>query len=116
MSKITKATLKSFINKNRTELFVREKAAFCGMIDGLEYSKEGFKKAEQSERQEKYSLGIKGVWLVGGSRNFFSAYEEENFTGIEVYNCCGNFIIAIRKCNCFEDGGWETCENCLGEI
>lgn len=96
MPKITKATLKSFINKNRDKLFIREKSSYCGMIDGLEYSNEGFKKAEQSERQEKYSLGVKGVWLVGGSRNSFSSYNDENFSGIEVYNCCGSFIVAIK--------------------
>ena len=96
MPKITKATLKSFINKNRDKLFVREKAAFCGMIDGLEYSKEGFKPASVSPRDKKYSLGVQGVWLVGGSRNSFSAYEDNDFRGIEVYNCCGNFIVAIK--------------------
>jgi hypothetical protein len=43
------------------------------------------------------NLGISGLWLVGNSRDWFSSYENDRFTGIEWSNCCGSGIIAISK-------------------
>ena len=37
MAKITKTTIKSFINKNFDKLYFCEKSSFDGMIDGISY-------------------------------------------------------------------------------
>ena len=95
--KITRATLKSFVKKNKENLFINVKSDFDGMIDGCVDVRNGFQQAIINELAHEYTLGICGVWLVGNSRDYFTKYEDENFEGIEVSNCCGRFIAAIRK-------------------
>ncbi len=95
MKKITKATLKSFI-KNNKDLYIDTKTRFDGRTDGIESVKDGFKKAEKTERAMNNTLGINGVWVVGG-RDWFNRYEDGRFTGIEVSNCCGCFVVATPK-------------------
>ena len=97
MKKITTATLKSFVRKNSDQLFINVKSSFDGQVDGCEPCHGGFKAAVKSEIQEKHTLGFKGIWLVSGSRDYFKAYSENGFEGIEVSNCCGHFIVAVRK-------------------
>lgn len=98
MKKVTKATLKSFIKKNEGKLFIRSKSSFDGMVDGCtNESDRGFKSASKANEYGKYNLGYKGLWLVGSSGNYFNSYEDDKFVGIEVYNCCGNSIVAIEK-------------------
>lgn len=98
MKKITKATLKSFIKKNFDQLQIKVKSAFDGQTDGMEDIKENFKPIQKTDRQLDYTLGIDRVWIVGyGSSNYFNIYEDNQFSGIEVSNCCRNFILAIRK-------------------
>ena len=98
MSKITKATFKSFIKNNKGNMMIRKDSDFDGMTDGIEYSKNPqFNAAEETGFHTTNTIGVDGVWLVGSSRDSFSHFEDENFTGIECYNCCGSFIIAIRK-------------------
>lgn len=96
MTKITKATLKSFVKKNREQLFVNVKSKFDGMTDGCESQNGGFQTA-QPTNHEAHTLGVKGIWLVGSSGNYFKPYSEDGFEGICVSNCCGHFIVAIRK-------------------
>jgi hypothetical protein len=101
--KITLATLKSFIKKNQGKLFINVKSSFDGMIDGCASHYDGFVKAEKDKTQSVNSdyhdrtQGIKGCWLVGGSRDYFKPYNDLRFEGIEVSNSCGHFIIAITK-------------------
>lgn len=96
--KITKATLKSFINKNKENLFSKEKSRFDGMSDCVMQNKQAsFNKIESTDISCKNTLGIKDVWLVDGLSNYFAHYEDENFIGIEGTNCCGNWIVAIKK-------------------
>ena len=97
MKKLTKTTLKSLIKKNAGNLFVRIRAEFDGMVDGVVYSKREFKSAKTTTRAIENSLGLEGVHLVHGSGNFFEAYEDENYVGIEISNCCGCMIVAVRK-------------------
>lgn len=97
MTKITTATLKSFVRKNREQLFINVKSSFDGQVDGCEPCHDGFQAARQSEMQEKHTLGICGIWLVSGSRDYFRPYSENGFEGIEVTNCCGRFVVAIKK-------------------
>lgn len=97
MAKITTATLKSFVRKNREKLFINVKSSFDGQVDGCEPCHAGFQVAQQSDRQEKHTLGVKGIWLVSGSRDYFRPFDQDGFEGIEVSNCCGRFIVAVKK-------------------
>lgn len=103
--KITAATFKAFVAKNRAALHIAVNSSFDGMIDGCVSGSGIFKPAvarEQSgpfqvtsEAFDKHTHGIRGIWLVGRSRDYFAAYNKNGFTGIEVSNSCGCFIVAI---------------------
>ena len=94
--KITLATLKSFINKN--EVYVKMESSFDGMSDMVEYDKNAkYMPAQKTDSNIANTLGVNGLWVVGGSRNYFKYFEDENFYGIDVYNCCGSSLIAIKK-------------------
>ncbi len=94
--KITLATIKSFIRKNRDRLLISTRSRFDAMEDGCrECSDRGFSPALQAEKAWKENLGIQGAWFVGGSRNFFEEYADGNVVGYEVSNCCGHFVLAV---------------------
>lgn len=97
--KITKATLKKFVRENRDKLFINTRSRFSGMIDGCEIVNNGFKSIIEDDKviSSDYTLGIKGVWLVGGGRDYFREYNDPDFTGIETTNCCGCFVLAVRN-------------------
>ena len=96
--KITKATFRSFINKNRAKLFVKVLSSFDGMTDCVQQSERSqFIPAGKASYAPNHNLGIQGVWLVNGSRDFFSHYEDAEFVGLKFYNCCGSGVVAIRK-------------------
>jgi len=98
MTKTTIATLKSFVKKNQGKLFIKKKSSFDGMTDCVEAIQGAqFVPVTATERQPKNTLGIQGVWIVGSSGNLVDRYEDAQFTGLEVYNCCGTFIIAVKK-------------------
>jgi len=95
--KITKATLKAFVRKHRNELYVKVTSSFNPQTDGAEFHRNaGFQPAE-SAGHECHTLGVSGIWLVGGSRNSFIPYDADGFTGIRCYNSCQTFIVAIKK-------------------
>ena len=96
MSKITKATFKSFVKKNRSNLLVNVKSHFDGMVDGCVSLNGGFVKASDSYQPHENNLGIQGIWLVGGSRDYFSAYDQGGIKGIEVCNSCGRFVVGVK--------------------
>lgn len=94
--KSTMATVKSFIRKNRENLFVRKTSSFSGMSDMVEKCEGAtFKPAEEEVRYPENSLGIKGVWVVGSSRDLINPFRKDGFEGYEIYNACGSFSIAI---------------------
>lgn len=96
MKKITLATVKSFIKKNRENLYISFQSHFDGMIDCVTSSNnKTFQKAEMTEEHGKYSQGVKGAWFVGQSRDYFTCFANDGFEGIEVSNSCGSFILAI---------------------
>lgn len=99
MSKITKATFKAFIRKNQGKLFIKNLSSFDGMTDCVEFSKNPeFRPTKKSELYcPENTCDISGVWLVDGSGNRFSSYDDEKYVGISCYNCCGSFIIGIEK-------------------
>ena len=102
MKRITKATIKSFINKN--EIYLKKHMEFDSMTDGCEpcYDR-SITKAERVEPNNN-NLGIKGTYFVGDSRDYFETYEEGNFTGYRVSNCCGVFYLLTPK----ELVAWNT--------
>jgi len=102
--KITLATVKSFIKKNQDQLFIKLISKFDGMTDGISFTKDaGFIPAEKDTTESKNSdyndrtHGIKGAWFVGSSRDYFTAFEDDNLIGYKVSNSCGSFILAAMK-------------------
>lgn len=98
MSKITKATFKSFVKKHRTKLHIMCKSDFDGQYDCImPTGNTKFVTAKPADHVHENNLGINGVWLVGGSRDYFREYvDSDGFVGIDVYNCCGSFTVAIK--------------------
>lgn len=123
MKKITKATFKSFIKKNEGKLEFMLRADFNGQTDCVEHvpheermflplRRREFQKWEfdyglergrtveeikENLLNNENTLGYVGIWLVGSSRDYFNHYEDTTHIGIEVYNCCGSFTVAIPK-------------------
>ena len=95
--RITKSTFKSFLKKNEGKLFVQSKSSFDGMVDCvMPTDNKQFVRAEKAYHPCDNNFGIQGVWLVNGSRDSFTAYDDGVFQGIHVYNCCGSFIVAVK--------------------
>ncbi|HNV97518.1 MAG TPA: hypothetical protein PKL13_04435 [bacterium] len=94
--KITLATLKKFIRENKQNLFLKRKSDFSGMTDGIEIIREDFSPITLTDSNLENTLGIQGVWVVGGSRNYFTPFVEGNYVGIDVYNCCGSFLLTTK--------------------
>jgi hypothetical protein len=99
MSKPTLATVKSFIRKNRANLLISEKSRFDGMVDGVRATED---QSFSPIRTPDYgvhdnNMGIAGAWFVFGSRDWITPYEKNGLRGFEVYNCCGNFVLAIKE-------------------
>jgi len=97
-TKITKATFKSFVRKNAENLHIKNLSDFDPMTDCVQQvDNAGFRQAEASNinHAQSHTLGISGIWLVGQSRDSFNAYEKDGFRGIEVYNSCGSFVVAV---------------------
>lgn len=109
--KITKATVKSFINKNRGKLLINVESSFDGMVDGVrstgcnefspivarDYWCHEENRYVECSQDCTNTLGIRGVWLVGGSRNSCTRFENDRYEGYRVYNCCGSWSVAVAK-------------------
>jgi len=94
--KITLATIKSFIRKNKDNLYLQQRTRFDGMVDCVLPVKDvSINKINPLviDFNESYTYGIKNAWFVGSSRDYFTPYEIDNFTGYEVWNCVGSFFI-----------------------
>ena len=89
--KITLSTFKAFIRKNSDGLYSKTNSRFDGMIDCVSAVKDEFSPVQA----DKVIRGA--IWLVFGSRDYFRPFENESFIGIEVSNCCGCGILAVRK-------------------
>ena len=99
-SKPTMATIKSFIRKNDGKLFINVKSKFDGMIDGVSLDRNSqFSVALKPEpdRNHENCKGVQGAWFVGSSRDHLTPFDNGVFMGYEVYNCCGSFILAVKK-------------------
>ena len=101
--KITLATFKSFIRKNRDALLIRTISDFDGQCDGVRNVQDtfhpivGFDPVAERQHICSHNLGLAGVWLVLGGRDYFRAWSDETHSGIYVSNCCGSFILAVAK-------------------
>lgn len=97
MTRITKATFKVFVNKNRERLLIRCESSFDGMTDCVEQARNPqFAPAKDAERVMDHNLGINGIWLVGESRDYFRPFSGNGLEGIHVFNSCGSFTVAIK--------------------
>lgn len=98
MSKITLATVKRFVERNRNGLHILTKSSFDGMVDGCrDTGQRAFAPVAKPDNVFSNNMGIRGAWFVFSSRDYFNAYDDGEFTGIEVYNCCGHFTLAVPK-------------------
>ena len=96
MKKITIATVKSFIRKNRHQLLVCVYSRFDGMVDGeVSTGSRAFYPASPSTLCFKNNLGVAGVWFVGG--DYCTPLVEVGLYGFEVSNCCGHWAVAIKE-------------------
>tara|TARA_R110002020_G_scaffold472206_1_gene699969 strand:- start:318 stop:614 length:297 start_codon:yes stop_codon:yes gene_type:complete len=98
MKKATRATLKSFIKKNRAELLIKVGSTFDGMVDCvMPVEDNDFSPALDTDRCTSNTLGVHGVWLVLGGRDYITRIETDDLVGLRVSNCCGDFSVAINK-------------------
>ena len=99
MKKTTLATIKSFVRKNKDNLFIQVESSFSGMTDMVERKDNPtFHAVDAAEVDfdDKHTLGISGFWLVNQSRDSFAPFDDGEFIGYEVYNCCGSTVIAVK--------------------
>lgn len=97
--KITLATIKAFIRHNNGSLFIHYNNSFDGMTDCVQSSGHvGFKPVSKPEEGHNHAnyLGIAGAWFVFNSRDYFTPFERDGFTGYNVSNSCGSFDLATR--------------------
>lgn len=101
--KITLATIKSFVKKNRAHLLIKHISHCRRMIDGTAYSENPeFAPVQPSAMtwaDPSCTMDIQGAWFVGGSRDYFSLLKVEGYFGYHVYNCCGSFDLAVELIN-----------------
>jgi hypothetical protein len=96
--KITLASFKSFVRKNAGRVMVQVRSRFDSSDDCVRCTQEDtFTEALRSDRFDAHNLGISGIWLVLGGRDYFTPYSDEQNEGIRVWNCCGSFVLAVRK-------------------
>lgn len=97
MKKITLAGLKSFIRKNKDNMYIKIESDFDGMTDGVEPVEMNWRKVDPKsiDFNNKYTLGIAGVWLVGSSRDRISISDGGDY--ISVYNCCGHWCLSLTN-------------------
>lgn len=99
MTKLTKTNFKSFIKKNANRLQVKLISRFDGTTDGVESIKDAaFRPAVKTTHNTDNTFGVDdSVWLVGGGRDYFDAYDVDGFVGIKVSNACGSFVVAVNS-------------------
>lgn len=100
MKKITRATFKSFVKKNKGKLLINKLSSFSGMTDCVEPYNEGFEKPDYWDRSFENTLGIRQLWIIARpGADFFEHFEDSQHIGIRYDNGCGAGIVAIKKEN-----------------
>ena len=96
--RITIATVKSFIAKNRPNLLICQKSSYDSMEDGVRSTgNRDFSPALESDRPCSNNMGIHGAWFVMRSNDWFEAFSNDEVVGYEINNSCGTFILAIKR-------------------
>lgn len=96
--KITLATIKSFIRKNEGNIFIFEKSTFDGMVDCvMPTGNKEFVLAKKTDSNIQYTLGIEHAWFIGRGADMYRLYEDSQYIGYNIYNCCGEFNLVIKK-------------------
>lgn len=108
--KITVATVKAFIRRNRHRLLVNTRSTFDGMQDMVVANdRQGWAPAEVATQYDEKtgefvpvnedsprSLGLQGIWFVGDSGDRCQRVEKDGVHGYEVNNCCGSWQVGVR--------------------
>lgn len=106
MSRITRATIKSYIRKNGANLWISNRTDFDGMVDCvIPCGDPSFRPAvlvtgDERDTNTTHRLGVSGAWFVGsrgGGGDYFYPFSADGFTGYEVSNACGRFILAVKS-------------------
>ena len=97
MAKVTMATVKAFVRKNKGRIYVRNLSDFNAMTDCVERSADREFYLAEVEEDSMHTLGVKGAWFVLSSRDRMMPIESDEFVGFHVYNSCGSFDLAVKK-------------------
>jgi hypothetical protein len=92
--KITKATIKSFINQNKGKLFIRTDSHFDSMCDCV-MAKQNAAFVPIVEAEGDLGLGFAAHWCEG--RTWTKAFESASHQGYEISNCVGSYVLATDK-------------------
>jgi hypothetical protein len=97
--KITIATVKAFIRRAKAAgtLLVRCDSSFDGMTDCVERNRDAHFFAPQEARDHGNNMGLQGIYFVGQSGNWCSAFDDGDHAGFKVSNCCGSWVVAVKK-------------------
>lgn len=96
--KITLATVKAFIKANLKDLHLQTLSRFDGMTDCVERNREAAIRPANTEKfnpADESQMGVPGMWFVRDSRDYFTVINTPEWTGFEVYNCCGNWQVLV---------------------
>lgn len=96
-AKHTVAHLKKFVRDYRDVLEIRCESDFNGMSDCIEHNPDAkWQPATERDSVPEHTLGVRGVWIVGRSRDRISYFSSKGRVGFFVYNCCGSFTVAVK--------------------
>lgn len=96
--KLTLTHLKGFLKKDPKNLWISHRTAFNGMIDCVDTcDDQSFKPAVFNDEKVVQSVGVEELTVVGDSRDHITIYEDDDFYGLSVYNCCGESVVAYPK-------------------
>jgi len=100
MSKPTIATVKSFIKKNRKDLFIKVTSSFDSQVDYVVNKEAEFELSKEGDGiNQQHDFGVRGAWFVGNSRDYISIYDQNGFSGYRIVNSCGAFVLAVKNNN-----------------
>jgi SAM-dependent methyltransferase len=97
--RLTLADFKRFIAKHRARLLVLHESDFSGHDDCVSTLRGDFAPARPDTKfnDDRYTLGIAGVYLVDGGGNRFRPWISADLVGIQMHNCCGSCVVAVRR-------------------
>ena len=103
LKKITLTTIKNFVSRElaNDNLYIKTLSSFDAMTDSIKVDNEAnFSKAEitdWSEKSKNNTLRVRGIWIVRRGNDYFTRYTDEQCIGYRISNCCGSFIIAMKR-------------------